>query len=173
MKVASMDSFDSQNLLELQFGDKFSVDVLSNGSYECPRVQYADGATGAVCIVTDHFRYLIGKHERPAIGKESWEFPRGSAKPGELPEETAARELKEETGIECEPLVLGSIYADTGILGNPIAVALCFARQNPRESDEFSDFRWVDRSELLYMISDGQIQDGITIAAFGLYEARN
>lgn len=31
-----------------------------------------------------------------------WSFPKGKAEPGETPEETAAREVEEETGVRCD-----------------------------------------------------------------------
>jgi 8-oxo-dGTP pyrophosphatase MutT (NUDIX family) len=43
-----------------------------------------------------------------------WSIPGGGVKPGESVKEAAAREVKEETGIDCEVTGLVGIYSDPG-----------------------------------------------------------
>ena len=69
--------------------------------------QVSGGRTGAVCIarldptgIDEHVgaRYLIARHWRISTHAWGWEFPRGMGEEHESAEETARRELKEETG---------------------------------------------------------------------------
>lgn len=57
----------------------------------------------------------------------SWEFemPRGGSKPNESPEETARREILEESGCETHDLMaLGSMTPDTGLNGSVVPIFL-------------------------------------------------
>lgn len=55
-------------------------------------------AVGAACaIFDDRGRILLVRH---TYGRLNWELPGGMAIPGEAPDETARRELLEETGME-------------------------------------------------------------------------
>ncbi len=72
-------------------------------------------STGAVVIipVLSDGRIILIRQFRPPMGKIVYEFPAGLINPGENPEETAVRELKEETGyigtVEyCSPSVCSS-----------------------------------------------------------------
>jgi ADP-ribose pyrophosphatase len=61
----------------------------------------------------------IVRQYRPAVEAYTWELPAGLLEPGEDPEQTCRRELREETGLEAKSVTyLGAYYADTGRLEN-------------------------------------------------------
>jgi 8-oxo-dGTP pyrophosphatase MutT (NUDIX family) len=75
----------------------------------------------AVVALTDDERVLIVRQYRPAVEHDTLELPSGLVDPGEMPGETARRELLEETGYEAaEVEVLGGMETDTGRMGNRI-----------------------------------------------------
>lgn len=78
---------------------------------EYPR--YAIAAVAAV-LIQDGKILLIKRRYPPAVGK--WSLPGGVIEPGEGLAEAARRELKEETGLEAEPLgvlwVLNNVVLD-------------------------------------------------------------
>ena len=65
-------------------------------------------AVGAACAIFDERgRVLLVRH---AYGRLNWELPGGAAEPGEAPDETARRELLEETGIHPALDRLAGVY---------------------------------------------------------------
>jgi 8-oxo-dGTP pyrophosphatase MutT (NUDIX family) len=65
-------------------------------------------AMGAACaIFDDHGRVLLVHH---TYGRLNWELPGGGSEPGETPDETATRELLEETGLRAELDQLSGVY---------------------------------------------------------------
>jgi len=158
--------------------------------------QVSGGRTGAVCIarldptgIDEHVgaRYLIARHWRISTHAWGWEFPRGMGEEHESAEETARRELKEETGIDV-PVervnVVQRIHADTGVLRDSIAVAeitvtdadIDAARpaiNRTGDTDwELRNAHWVDTNTLRAMIANGEITDGITLACWAIHECR-
>lgn len=158
--------------------------------------QVSGGRTGAVCIarldptgIDEHVgaRYLIARHWRISTHAWGWEFPRGMGEEHESAEETARRELKEETGIDV-PVervnVVQRIHADTGVLRDSIAVAeitvtdadIDAARpaiNRTGDTDwELRNAHWVDANTLRAMIANGEITDGITLACWAIHECR-
>ncbi len=75
--------------------------------------RYAIAAVGAVLIRGDEI-LLVRRGYPPGLGK--WSIPGGVVEPGERLGEAAKRELKEETGLEAEPIgilwVLNNIVRD-------------------------------------------------------------
>lgn len=85
----------------------------------------------SLIALTPEERVLIVRQYRPAVERYTLELPSGLIDPGETPDQTARRELLEETGFEAPQVeVLGSMDADTGRLGNRSWV--CFARDARR-----------------------------------------
>ncbi len=144
-----------------------------------------NGRPGAVCIVEqpdEHGNsvFLIARHWRVATQQWAWEFPRGMAKEVETPIRTAIRELAEETGMHVsssQVTILQHIHADTGVLRDNIAVARITIPRSYTEHVENSDWelaslRWVPATTVQRMIANGEITDGITLAAWSVYCAQ-
>lgn len=53
----------------------------------------------AVGMVLDQGRFLISKRKADSHLAGFWEFPGGKIEPGEMPEQTLVRELREEVGL--------------------------------------------------------------------------
>lgn len=146
-------------------------------------VTVKDNRTAVVIIPVRHShdgvdRILIGRHWRVATGEWSWELPRGMGEHDETVLVTALRELMEETGIhaDCSDAhELCTMYADTGILSNPIRVVridLPDSTEPSSEHDwELTDMKWVTLSELHDAIANGLIDDGITLSALIVYSS--
>lgn len=65
-------------------------------------------AMGAACVIFDgDGRVLLVHH---TYGRLNWELPGGGSEPGEAPDETAIRELLEETGLHAEMERLTGVY---------------------------------------------------------------
>ena len=69
-----------------------------NGSPGIYGVVHCENAVGMVAVTDDGQVYLVGQYRYPT-DEYSWEFPTGTANPGEPPLESARRELREETGL--------------------------------------------------------------------------
>jgi ADP-ribose pyrophosphatase len=72
-----------------------------------------------MCARTSSGLFPVVRQFRPIVGIETLEFPGGMLELGETASDTAAREIKEETGLTVKRLVpLGSYWTDTGRLTN-------------------------------------------------------
>jgi 8-oxo-dGTP pyrophosphatase MutT (NUDIX family) len=65
----------------------------------------------ASVIVDDRGRVLLVHH---TYGRFNWELPGGAAEPGEGPDETARREVFEETGLRVDLDRLTGVYYEPG-----------------------------------------------------------
>ncbi len=122
-----------------------------------------------VAVVIENRDGLILVGERRDMDG-AWQLPQGGVDEGETPEEAMWRELFEETGIEADNVVLSAVTEPINYLF-PRTVSwkrndgksfdgqqqryfhlLLKEDVRPRESDEFSHFRWVPRKTVLEMI---------------------
>jgi len=69
-------------------------------------------------IVTDGGLVLLGHATR----SPRWDIPKGLAEPGEAPVEAAARELREETGLEAPPYELTPVGVHRYLPGKDLAL---------------------------------------------------
>ncbi len=150
-------------------------------SVEKKEITYPDGRRGDGVLVHPGDAVLI----LPACWDSSWllirqyrfaidscilEAPAGTMEPGELPEETARRELIEETGFEAGTLTgRGFIYTTPGFTDEKIhlfeAGDLKPSDRYSRDEDEYIELIRVSGPDLIKMCRDGRITDAKTISA--------
>lgn len=116
------------------------------------------------------WRVLLIRLYRHALGAVSLEIPSGRMEPGETPEETARRELLEETGCAGERFTrLGSLTPNSATHANRshcIAAFNCRPVQPPAP-DEAEDIlvEWVTVPELMALLDRGQFNQALQMAA--------
>lgn len=109
---------------------------------------------------------LLIKQYRYAANGYLYELPAGRLDPGEVPEECARRELREETGCSAERVeYLYTMYTTPGFTDERIHLFMASGLthgETGHESDEFLTIETVPLSRALEMIRDGVIQDAKT-----------
>ena len=112
---------------------------------------FARTASGLIPVVRQY---------RPAIEAYTLELPAGLVEPGETPEETARRELKEETGLSAlATRYLGAFNPDTGRLSNRIHLVAIDAAEPAGNGETMGEL------EVSFLTLDG-IKDKIRSGAF-------
>ncbi len=132
----------------------------------------------ALVVARDGDRFRLVEQFRYPIGLRRWEFPQGTA-PGTLdgdeppPADLAADELREETGLRAESMVvLGQLDVAPGMSSQRGWVFLATGltegehEHEPEEQDMHSE--WFTGSQIDQMIVDGTIADAQTLAAWTL-----
>lgn len=111
-------------------------------------------------------KVLLAWRHRFAPDIWNWELPGGIVDEGESPEETAARELIEETGYRPRQLEhLITFEPAVGMLRNPHYVFLGRGAEriaNPTEANE-GKFEWVPLTKVPDLIREGKIQNSGTL----------
>jgi ADP-ribose pyrophosphatase len=126
---------------------------------------------GAVALVpmVDNEHVCLVKNERFAIGKSILEVPAGTIDAGESPDQTAPRELLEETGYRAARIRrVRDWYVSPGFLTERMYLYLCqdLTPGPPRpEADERLEPVIVPWAEALAMVDDGRIEDAKTMLA--------
>jgi ADP-ribose pyrophosphatase len=158
--------------MELYRGERLSIEKkqirLPNGR-EVERVVVHPGDAAAVLPVrADGCCYLL-RQFRYAVGEYIFEAPAGTMCAGERPEDTARRELIEETGLQAETLIdRGFIFTTPGFTDERIflfeAHGLSPSCLYQKDEDEDIELLKVPLTDLPDMICDGRISDAKTIA---------
>lgn len=133
------------------------------------RAYLEGGAAGVVTMPVKDGKVLLMHNFRHATRSWHWEIPRGFGEPGISAENQARAEIKEEIGVDATELIeLGTLYNNTGLEGNPVSLFLVRIAADAVMNAEIGvdELRWVSVHELEAMISNAEITDGFTIAAY-------
>ncbi len=144
---------------------KVPVHLRDGNTRERVVVQPSDAA--AILPVQKDICYLIRQY-RFAVDQYLYEVPAGTIDAGEAPEQTAVRELREETGFIAGTMIpRGFIFTTPGFTTERIylfeARDLYLAGDPRLEEDEIIELTPFTRTQLYAMIDDGQICDAKTI----------
>lgn len=138
-----------------------------------------DGVTGAVIIPFYKNKFILRKFFRHVTRSWEIEFPRGYREKGESPYDCAKRELNEELGIKIDSInKIGTFYSNTGILAGNIDVFFAQLKNTkintkPNDEEALGEVIALSYSALMEQIKEGNIRDGISLAALQLALATN
>ena len=143
-------------------------------------VRLADGSTadrevvvhrGAVALLpmVDRDHVCLVRNDRYAVGRTLLEVPAGTIDEGESPDETAPRELREETGYVAGRITrIGEWWVSPGVMNERMYLYRCESL-SPGPTDHQADERLVPEvvtwSEALAMVADGRIEDAKSMLA--------
>jgi ADP-ribose pyrophosphatase YjhB (NUDIX family) len=121
---------------------------------DCGLVEYASSEATASAIVRDERGRLLLARRGAEPHRDKWDLPGGFLEEGEHPLDALRRELREEAGVEIEPLELAAIemdvYGDDD--GSPWTLNLYWearlASGDPQPADDVSELLWFAPNEL-------------------------
>lgn len=125
--------------------------LLTVGGWRCTRCEawhYENPRPTAGLLAVRDERVLLGQRRPGTAGGGLWAVPSGHSEPGEILEETAARELFEETGVRAVAERLAGLFWDNehfeAVYAGPAHDLAAEADHRP----EFTDLEWFDRASL-------------------------
>lgn len=139
---------------------------LPNGEIMAMEIMRHPG--GAVVVAMDEQQNLcLIKQFRPVVNDWLWEFPAGLIGPHELAEQTARRELKEETGLDAGQWHdLGSILTSPGFCDERLHLFLATnisKGETHHEAHEFIEIHWLSINKVEKLVHSGEMNDAKSI----------
>ena len=139
------------------------------------RYAVVDTADIALVVPSDGERlHLVEQYRHPVAGRR-WASPSGSTDPDRDADAAACarRELREGTGLVADTLIrVGTLEVAPSMISHRCRVFLAtdLSQGEPQPGVDEQGLRsaWLDRTEVPRMITDGEITDAKTIAAFAL-----
>ncbi len=114
----------------------------------CGHVAYLDPKLAVAVLVLREGRILLGKRGPGTREPGKWSFPAGFVERGERVEAAAAREAREETGLDVTIGELIGLYSDEG---EPVVLAVyaaTAAHGEPKAGDDLTEVGWFEPAEL-------------------------
>ena len=121
-----------------------------------------------IIAVTPEKKILVVKQYRFGVGKTTTEIPAGIIEAGEMPEQAAVRELKEETGYTTASWkYLGWVEANPAFLNNICHqwLALDVVKTTGTDLDEGEEISVAEMSfgEILQEIEQGRMRNSLSV----------
>jgi 8-oxo-dGTP pyrophosphatase MutT (NUDIX family) len=136
-------------------------------------VKFKNRAIGVLPVDRDGAIWLVGQYRYP-LSAYSWEIPEGGSPESESPEETARRELREETGLMAGRLeLIATAHLSNSVcdeIGYVFRASELSQGQSEPEGNEQITVRRVPWEEAWRMYKAGEITDSMSVIAI-LYEA--
>lgn len=112
-------------------------------------------------VLNQQNQILIIQRAKGGRHENMWEFPGGMVEYEELPEESLAREIKEEVNLDID--ILRYLYSWKWIENNEQVVGISYLCRCKDESTlklsfEHSNYKWVNIDEILESELDGDIK---------------
>ncbi len=149
--------------------------VLGDGSTAEREVVVHRGAVALLPMV-DRDHVCLIRNYRYTVGRTLWEVPAGTIDPGESPDETAPRELTEETGYTAGRVVrVAEWLVSPGVMDERMYLYLCedlVPGPTSHQPDERLEPAVVAWDEAVRMVEDGRIEDAKSIVAILLMDRR-
>jgi ADP-ribose pyrophosphatase len=150
-------------------GKLFDVTVERWGEHEREIVEHP-GAVAIVAVDTEGMLTLV-RQPREAARQHLLELPAGTLEPGEGPEESAQRELEEETGLTGGTWrELAAFYTTPGFCRERmhlfVAEGVERGRAAPEADEDLEIVRW-ETAEIIHRLHE--IEDAKTLAGLLLY----
>lgn len=137
---------------------------------ECPESAF-------IIPIDQDGKIVLVKQFRYRTQRSGWEVPAGSVDTGEDSLEAAKRELQEETGFVAKSIrtlaaPFDSMNGTSDAIGSVfIATDLVQSGHNEQNEEGITDMRTFAWDEIIAMIKNGEIVDGLSIAALMQYYA--
>jgi ADP-ribose pyrophosphatase YjhB (NUDIX family) len=120
----------------------------------CGFVYYASSrATACALCLDERGRVLLARRAKKPF-KDQWDLPGGFLEEGEHPLEAVRRELREEAGLEVEPLAFVGAWMDRYPYETHVVSTLNLywtarvVHGSPKPADDVSELSWFPPSEL-------------------------
>lgn len=151
---------------------RHALQAASGRTIERESVQHPGAVT--ILPLLDDQRICLIRNYRVAVGQTLLELPAGTLDPGEDPTDTARRELKEETGYQCQTLTrLLEFFMSPGILNERMVLFVASGlTPGPPDLEEGEEIETlvVPWNEALAMADAGGIRDAKTLVALYYYD---
>ena len=149
---------------------KIRRDYLKTPNGHETRLEIIEHGGSVVLIpIDDDGNLLFVRQYRHAVGKDLLELPAGTRDNDEPFEECAAREIREETGMQAGKLQkVGEFYLAPGYSSEFMVVFLATAlKDNPLDADddEFLQVEKIPLKQAIQMVERGDIPDAKSLAA--------
>ena len=153
---------------------KLRVDtVRTSDGRETTREIVEHGECVAVVAVTEEDRVLLVRQYRTPLACDLLEIPAGGIEPGENPEETARREMQEETVFFPQNVLpLGGFYSSPGYCNEYLHLFLAtglMPRRLHAEDTDSIEIVSVPVADIACLVSSGEIRDAKSIAGLLTY----
>jgi ADP-ribose pyrophosphatase YjhB (NUDIX family) len=108
----------------------------------CGAVTYLDPKVAVAVVVADEERILLGKRAEWTRNPGTWSFPSGFVERGEVVEQAAIRETREETGLTVEVGTALGVISEPGEPVILIPYPAIAVSGEPTAGDDLTELAW-------------------------------